>query len=383
MRILHYYTASDKMSKDYIDILSGAMTPLNYLSGDNSIENVSASSLHDALKLIKNSHVDILHFHGCWRDSNLILERKAKRNNVRIVVSPHGQLEPWIIKQDYWKNHLPRIIAYQKKIVRDAFSIVVMGKMEETCMKRLDWNPRIEVVKNSMITDTITEKEMAIKMLNIYNKVMDSQTFALLNDEERIAFAALIKAGVTREEKWLTDDEKASISSLSPLAWRRIKIYAYHTSIADTILDAEDTIGYNHTDIKPDAIPCYLPKADKPKGLFSKDVKPLPAVIADDKGYHTDSLCKFINVLQKHAANGQLVLKDIVETAYQMRRVLVDETALVEEMKLKGLDKFVMSLMQIMSDYTCMEEGFMFTPPKDNARTRKLASMIDNELQII
>lgn len=234
-----------------------------------------------------------------------------------------------------------------------------------------------------MITDTITEKEMAIKMLNTYNKVMDSHTFALLNDEERIAFAALIKAGVTREEKWLTDDEKASISSLSPLAWRRIKIYAYHTSIADTILDAEDTIGYNHTDIKPDAIPCYLPKADKPKGLFSKDVKPLPAVIADDKGYHTDSLCKFINVLQKHAANGQLVLKDIVETAYQMRRVLVDETALVEEMKLKGLDKFVMSLMQIMSDYTCMEEGFMFTPPKDNARTRKLASMIDNELQII
>ena len=83
MRILHYYTASDKMSKDYIDILSGAMTPLNYLSGDNSIENVSASSLHDALKLIKNSHVDILHFHGCWRDSDLILERKAKRNNVR------------------------------------------------------------------------------------------------------------------------------------------------------------------------------------------------------------------------------------------------------------------------------------------------------------
>ena len=126
-----------------------------------------------------------------------------------------------------------------------------------------------------------------------------------------------------------------------------------------------------------------MPKADKPKGLFSKDVKPLPAVIADDKGYHTDSLCKFINVLQKHAANGQLVLKDIVETAYQMRRVLVDETALVEEMKLKGLDKFVMSLMQIMSDYTCMEEGFMLTPPKDNARTRKLASMIDNELQII
>ena len=38
--------------------------------------------------------------------------------------------------------------------------------------------------------------------------------------------------------------------------------------------------------------------------------------------------------------------------------------------------------MQIMSDYTCMEEGFMLAPPKVNARTRKLASMIDNEMEI-
>ena len=165
MRILHYYTASDKISHDYIDILSKAMTELNYLSGDGCIENVSATSLHDALKLIKMSNVDIIHLHGCWRDSDFMLVRKAKKSGTRIIVSPHGQLEPWVIKTDYWKKHFPRIIVYQKKIVRDAFAVVVMGRMEEECMKRLGWNMRIEVVKNSMITDTITEKEMAIRML--------------------------------------------------------------------------------------------------------------------------------------------------------------------------------------------------------------------------
>ena len=72
-------------------------------------------------------------------------------------------------------------------------------------------------------------------------------------------------------------------------------------------------------------------------------------------------------------------LEDMVGKAYTKKAFELK----IEEMKLKGLDKFVMSLMQIMSDYTCMEEGFMLTPPKDNARTRKLASMIDNELQII
>ena len=51
--------------------------------------------------------------------------------------------------------------------------------------------------------------------------------------------------------------------------------------------------------------------------------------------------------------------------------------------KIKGLDDFVSSIMQILSDYTSMEEGFMLAPPKNNSHTKKLASMIDNELQII
>ena len=71
-----------------------------------------------------------------------------------------------------------------------------------------------------------------------------------------------------------------------------------------------------------------------------------------------------------------------METARQMRRVWVDETAVNEEMKIKGIDKFVMSLMQILSDYTSLEEGFMLATPKNNAHTRKLASMIDKELEI-
>ena len=90
-----------------------------------------------------------------------------------------------------------------------------------------------------------------------------------------------------------------------------------------------------------------------------------------------------MKILQKHAATGQLTLKDIVETAKQMRRALIDEMAFSEEMKIKGLDDFVASIMQILSDYTSMEEGFMLAPPKNNSHTKKLASMIDNELQII
>lgn len=370
------------MSAEYISILSSAMTELNYLSGDRSIENVSASNLHDALKAMKSSHVDIVHFHGCWRDSDFMVARKARLSGTRIVVSPHGQLEPWVIKQDYWKSRFPRIITYQRRLVKDAFSIIVMGRMEEDCMKRLGWNTRIEVVRNSMITETITSKEMAIQVLSIYNKVMDSSTFSLLDKDERMAFAALIKAGLTNDHRWLTDNEKASVSRLSQLAWRRIMIYSYHTSVYNTITDAIDTLGIPNIDVKVEDINCYLPKAEKRHSLFNKELKPLPAVVADDKGDQTDSFCKFIKTLHKHANTGQLTIKDTVETARQIRRVSIDERVFNEEMKMRGLDKFLASLMQIMRDYTLMEEGFMLTPPKANSRTRKLSAMIDNELDI-
>lgn len=382
MRILHYHNASDGMTTEYIHIISSAMAEFAYLSGDGCIENVSATSLNDAIKAMNESRVDIVHFHGCWRDSDFMVAKKARNAGTRIVVSPHGQLEPWVVKQHYWKSRLPRIITYQKRIVNEAFAVVVMGRMEENCMKRLGWNSRIEVVRNSMITDTITDKEMAKKMLYIYNKVMDTHTFALLGDEERLAFASLIKAGVSKDSRWLTDNENASISRLTPIGWRRILIHSYHTSITDTIADAIDTLGLYRPDVKPEEIPCYLPKSEKRKGFFSKEVKPLPAVIADAKGDHTESFTNFIKSLYKHASMWHLTIKDIIETAYQMRNVSIDERQFCEDMKERSLYKFVSSLMQVMIDYTGLEEGFLVAPPKYNRRTRRLEAMLDDELGI-
>ena len=77
-----------------------------------------------------------------------------------------------------------------------------------------------------------------------------------------------------------------------------------------------------------------------------------------------------------------LTIKDIFETAYQMRNVSIDERQLCEEMEEKSLDKFMSSLMQIMIDYTGMEEGFLIVPPKNNRRARRLAAMLDDELAI-
>ena len=60
---------------------------------------------------------------------------------------------------------------------------------------------------------------------------------------------------------------------------------------------------------------------------------------------------------------------------------LVDQK-FCEDMKERSLYKFVSSLMQVMIDYTGLEEGFLVAPPKYNRRTRRLEAMLDDELGI-
>ena len=63
-------------------------------------ENHLASNADDARTLLQGSHYDILHLHGCWRNSSRAIVNIAIRKGCRLVVTPHGQLEPWVQEQD-------------------------------------------------------------------------------------------------------------------------------------------------------------------------------------------------------------------------------------------------------------------------------------------
>lgn len=382
MKILHYYTEGDGMTAQYVGILSQAMAGMEAMTCDGSIENISTTSLAQARRILKNDDIDLLHLHGCWRDTDWLLTLTAEKSKTRVILSPHGNLQPWVIRQDYWKSHLPRIIAYQRHIVSSAYAVITMGRMEYEGIKRLEWSDRIEMVLNAMITESITEYDMARQILTIYNKVMDSNTLALITGNTRKAYSALIKAGTTKDSRWLDDDDMADISQLKPVAWRRIIISAWHSGIIDIIADAIDTLQLPLLDIHPKDIACYMPAAENRKGLFNKEVKELPAVIADDKGMHTDSFILFVKQLHKRAKAGLINMKDIVETSVQLRRVTIDERLFMQEMTDKKLDAFLGSIMQLAMEYTSIEEGFLICAPRTGRMTRKIRKIIENQHNI-
>lgn len=373
MRILHYYSDTDKMTAEYVDTLTNAMSGMKDSCGLD-IENVKATSIGQIRKEIKEKDTDIMNIHGCWRNSDAMAARIADRNGIRIVMTPHGQLEPWIIRQDYWKSKFPRIVAYQRSIVRRAYAVIVMGRMEMECVKRLKWNQRTETVLNSLITDAITDREMAEQTAAIYNKAMDSNVYELMDDDARLALASLIKAGISGDKRWLTDEEYNACRDISIVNWRRILIYAHHTMISDTIINGAQTVDADLPDIHPADIPCYLPQTKESQKTVEERMK--------KRKTETEATTEWMKALHKQYRWSRITIADVVHTAERLRRLDADESEISETLKEKGLDKFASSMMQVMSTFTRLEEGFMIARPKRNRRTRRIENMITGQMEI-
>lgn len=166
-------------------------------------ESHAAATADDARTLLQGSRYDIIHLHGCWRNSSYSITRQAMKKGARLVITPHGQLEPWVQNDGYWKEKLPKRLLYQRNQMRKAYAVIIQGKMEEECMKRLSWNNRCIIIRNAIVTQSITPKEMAKQTFALYRKVTDSDTLSLMTQETRTVLRLLMKAGITGDIRWL------------------------------------------------------------------------------------------------------------------------------------------------------------------------------------
>lgn len=127
MRILHYIPKNDSMITSYVDMLVNSMG----LGAENIIVDAETA----AKEKLQSAHFDILHIHGCWHYSAYRVLKLALKKGTRMVLSPYGQLEPWILEEHYWKDKLPKKMLFQKDIVERAYAVIIQGKMEEECIE--------------------------------------------------------------------------------------------------------------------------------------------------------------------------------------------------------------------------------------------------------
>ena len=108
--------------------------------------------------LIGTLRPDVVHVNCCWLPLTALSLLWAKRAGQRVVLSPHGMLEPWIMRRHYWTRKLPALLLYQKRAARAADRLHATAASERDNLLRLGYNDRITVVPNGVDVGSIAMK---------------------------------------------------------------------------------------------------------------------------------------------------------------------------------------------------------------------------------
>ena len=367
MRILHYHPANDATVNNYIRLLTEQMDPEG--------ENHTATEAHQARTLLLHGNYDLLNLHGCWQNSARGVVKLALSQGARLVVTPHGQLEPWVRSERKWKEKIPKQLLYQRDIISKAYAIITQGRMEEECMQKLRWNSRCVIIRNCLITDTITPREMAAQTLALYRRVMDSNPWELMTDDTRQALLHILKAGNTGDARWLGDEGETDRSCEQNIQWRPLLNYARLEEITPTL-----ERGLRVLNLDPPLMDTDRPDTFLPDGYTAP--QSIESVIGMQHANENERLLVTFRHLRKLAARRRLAIRHLVELDRELRSHGCQEQALHDTLDERHLLKFAQRMMQLLNRLTGLTEGFMPVAPLADRATRRLQRQVEERLKI-
>ena len=180
LKILHYIPSIDRTSGGvgaYMQLLSKELGKLCDLyivtsASENplSIENAKIITIPSKLtefrkmkkkwcNLLNEIKPDIVHVNCCWMPQSAFTQKWAQKLGYKVILSPHGMLEPWIISRHYWTKKVPALLLYQKAAVVNADCIHATAQSEKENLLKLGYNSKVEVVANGIDVDSIVMKD--------------------------------------------------------------------------------------------------------------------------------------------------------------------------------------------------------------------------------
>ena len=356
MKILHVYPKADEMVAQHVEQLMEGM--------QLSAEVQAMSNLADIKSVCRSFKPDIVHCHGCWQYNIVNAGNFARKQGARIVLSPHGQLEPWVIEEKPLQDKFHKTILWQKPFVGKAYALIAFGKMEQQYLVRLKWNPRIEVIHNAVITNSTTREIMCSQTFTVYQKVLDSNVLEQMEDVTRQLMTTIIKAGTLGDIRW------AELNMPNTVDWRRILIYAEHQNIRNYVDYGINLFGLSALSLDTEHLPAYFPAHYQRPQSIKK-------LIGEYKGDENDYLLRMIRQIEK-----QPLLLHLIELTRELYRDTVNDDLLQEALEQKGLTKFAARLMQVLQEQTGLDEGYMPVEPLNDRGTQKIRESITNHLKI-
>ncbi len=100
---------------------------------------------------LKAADLDLLHVHGLWMHYSLASLRWIRSTGRHCIISPHGMLDPWALRNSGWKKQLA-LMAYEREHLESAACIHALCEAEAKAIRAIGLRNPICIIPNSLET---------------------------------------------------------------------------------------------------------------------------------------------------------------------------------------------------------------------------------------
>lgn len=177
MKVIHFIAGIDKKEggtseymrllgselKNHIEIIVAtgiSANPIDIAGVKIKFFETSVSRWFSMLKEFKlfllAENPDIVHINGIWSPQNWGFQKVSQELEIKVILSPHGMLEPWILAQNPWKKKLG-LFLYQKKAIERALCLHATAQMEADNIRALGFKTPIYIIPNGIDLSDVKE----------------------------------------------------------------------------------------------------------------------------------------------------------------------------------------------------------------------------------
>ena len=335
---------------------------------------------------------DIVHISACWSFTAWRVMLWCRRHMKPVVFSPGKQLMPWHVRRCFWLCKLPKLLLFQKQMVKNAHAVVAVTPQEQEHLltmgvfphvkNNVAWNDRVVLIPDYRFTNELSEDDMNDRYRMLYQKVIDSHSFMVMTPDDRKAESTLLKLGLSQDEEsqCITQEDDQRVQKLSADSWRKILLHADEEGILQEIRK-----GASLLKIAPQSIigierfPQRSKKNSQPLSNEKAQMKPLGLKeYSQEKNASAADVqlcCVILNFIHE-MENGTLSRRHVADLYTALRFSDFNETKITQILQILKEKKITQRLLCILHESLGLEEGFMPMPMRNDWGTKKIRKLL-------
>jgi glycosyltransferase involved in cell wall biosynthesis len=129
-------------------LASNELLKIKTVGAEGLAERMFASATRRGIAALV-ADADVVHLHGLWRGFHIVVCQEALNCSKRLVVTPHGMLDPWSLQQRWLKKRIALLLIWRKILDRAHF-IHALNQTEADLVAQLALRCPMKVIANGI-----------------------------------------------------------------------------------------------------------------------------------------------------------------------------------------------------------------------------------------